>query len=128
MFSFKIDSITLDPDPNWAEILDPDPNWAEILDPDPNSMYLDPQHCFCGLKLAFSEKFCGKSRYLLNFLFIDPDVERIVYFMIIILFNQSINVSISYNSQYITVFICVAHVVIFWNIGRQESTFKQLLI
>ena len=35
-FSFKIDSITLDPDPNWAK----------ILDPDPNSMYLDPQHCF----------------------------------------------------------------------------------
>ena len=34
MFSFKIDSITLDPDPNWAK----------ILDPDPNSMYLDPQH------------------------------------------------------------------------------------
>ena len=47
MFSFKIDSITLDPDPdpNWAKILDPDPNWAKILDPDPNSMYLDPQRC-----------------------------------------------------------------------------------
>ena len=35
---FKIDSITLDPDP--------DSNWAKILDPDPNSMYLDPQHWF----------------------------------------------------------------------------------
>ena len=35
-FSFKIDSITLDPDPNWAKILDPDP--------DPISMYSDPQH------------------------------------------------------------------------------------
>ena len=35
IFSFKIDSITLDPDPNWTK----------ILDPDPNSMYLDPQHC-----------------------------------------------------------------------------------
>ena len=23
--------------------LDPDPNWPQILDPDPNSMYLDPQ-------------------------------------------------------------------------------------
>ena len=34
IFSFKIDGI----------ILDPDPNWAKILDPDPNSMYLDPQH------------------------------------------------------------------------------------
>ena len=33
IFSSKIDSITLDPDPNWAK----------ILDPDPNSMYLDPQ-------------------------------------------------------------------------------------
>ena len=33
-FSFKIHSITLDPDPKWAK----------ILDPDPNSMYLDPQH------------------------------------------------------------------------------------
>ena len=32
--SFKIDNITLDPNPNWAN----------ILDPDPNSMYLDPQH------------------------------------------------------------------------------------
>ena len=31
-FFFKIDRITLDPDPNWAQ----------ILDPDPNSMYLDP--------------------------------------------------------------------------------------
>ena len=41
IFSFKIDCITLDPDPD----LDPDPNWARILDPDPNSMYLDPQHC-----------------------------------------------------------------------------------
>ena len=36
MFSFKIDSIPLDPDPNWAK----------ILDPDPNSMYLDQQHWF----------------------------------------------------------------------------------
>ena len=35
-FSFKIDSITLDPDPNWAK----------ILDPGPTSMYLDPQHWF----------------------------------------------------------------------------------
>ena len=34
-FSFKVDSITLDPDPNWAK----------ILDPDPNSKYLDPKHC-----------------------------------------------------------------------------------
>ena len=33
-FFFKIDSITLD--------LDPDTNWAKI--PDPNSMYLDPGH------------------------------------------------------------------------------------
>ena len=42
IFSFKIDSITLDPDPD----LDPDsdPYWAKILDPDPNSMYLYPQH------------------------------------------------------------------------------------
>ena len=31
IFSFKIDCITLDPDPD----LDPDPNWAKILDPDP---------------------------------------------------------------------------------------------
>ena len=41
IFSFKNDSITLDPD------LDPDPNRAKILYPDPNSMYsiwnLDPQ-------------------------------------------------------------------------------------
>ena len=37
IFYFKIDSITLDPEP--------DPNRAKILDPDPNSMYLDPQHC-----------------------------------------------------------------------------------
>ena len=43
--TFNIDSITLDPDPNWAKILDPDPNWAKILDPDLNLMYLDPQHC-----------------------------------------------------------------------------------
>ena len=34
VFFFKIDSL----------ILDLDPNWAKILDPDPNSMYLDPQH------------------------------------------------------------------------------------
>ena len=34
IFYFKIYSITLDPDPNWAK----------VLDPDPNSMYLDPQH------------------------------------------------------------------------------------
>ena len=33
MLSFKIDSITLDMDP------EPDPNWAKILDPDLNSMY-----------------------------------------------------------------------------------------
>ena len=26
IFSFKNDSMTLDPDPNWAKILDPDPN------------------------------------------------------------------------------------------------------
>ena len=32
--SLKIDNITLDPDPNWAN----------ILDPCPNSMYLAPQH------------------------------------------------------------------------------------
>ena len=32
--SFKIDNITLDPNPNWAN----------ILDQDPNSMYLDPEH------------------------------------------------------------------------------------
>ena len=38
IFSFKIDSIILDPD------LDPDPNCAKILDPDPNSKYLVPQH------------------------------------------------------------------------------------
>ena len=37
IFSFKIDSINLEPDP--------DPNWAKIMDPDPNSMYLDPQNC-----------------------------------------------------------------------------------
>ena len=36
IFSFKLDSRTLDPGP--------DQNWANILDPDPNSMYLDPQH------------------------------------------------------------------------------------
>ena len=38
IFSFKIDRITLDPDP--------DPYWGKILDPDrdPNSMYWDPQH------------------------------------------------------------------------------------
>ena len=38
IFSFKIDNITLDPDP--------DPNWTKILDPDPapNSMYMDPQN------------------------------------------------------------------------------------
>ena len=35
IFFFKVDSIALDPDPSWAE----------ILDPDPNSMCLDPQHC-----------------------------------------------------------------------------------
>ena len=37
IFSFKIDCITLDPDPD------------KNLDPDPNTMYLDPQHwlkCF----------------------------------------------------------------------------------
>ena len=33
IFSYKIDSITLDPDQNGAN----------ILDPDPNSMYLDAQ-------------------------------------------------------------------------------------
>ena len=36
IFSFKIDSITLDPNSNWTK----------ILDPDPNSMNLDPQYCF----------------------------------------------------------------------------------
>ena len=36
IFSFKVGSIALDPDP--------DPNWAKILDPDRNSMYLDPKH------------------------------------------------------------------------------------
>ena len=30
---------------NLPVTLDPDPNWANILDPDPNVMYLDPQHC-----------------------------------------------------------------------------------
>ena len=34
IFSFKIDRLTLDPDPNWAK----------ILEPDPNSIYLDPHH------------------------------------------------------------------------------------
>ena len=33
-FSFKIDYMTLDPDPIWAK----------IQDPDQNSMYLNPQH------------------------------------------------------------------------------------
>ena len=33
IFTFKIYSITLDP------------NWAKIRYPDPNSMYLDPQYC-----------------------------------------------------------------------------------
>ena len=47
-FFFQIDSITLDPDPNWAK----------ILDPDPKSMYLDPQHCmevliFVSFSLSF---------------------------------------------------------------------------
>ena len=37
---FKIDTITLDPDPN----LDLDPNRSKIHDPDSNSMYLDPQY------------------------------------------------------------------------------------
>ena len=37
IFTCKVDSIALDPDP--------DQNWAKVLDPDPNSMYLDPQHC-----------------------------------------------------------------------------------
>ena len=32
-FFFKINNITMDPDPNWAKILDPDPR------------YLNPQHC-----------------------------------------------------------------------------------
>ena len=38
-FSFKIGSITLGPDPNWAK----------ILDPDPNSIYLDytASNCTC---------------------------------------------------------------------------------
>ena len=35
IFSFKIDSITLNPNPNWAK----------ILDPNPNSIYLHTQHC-----------------------------------------------------------------------------------
>ena len=34
IFSFKINSTGITPDPNWAK----------ILDPDPNSMYLDPPH------------------------------------------------------------------------------------
>ena len=43
MFSFKIDSKTLDLDPylDPDPEPDPDPNWAKILDPDPNSMYLE---------------------------------------------------------------------------------------
>ena len=35
-FSFEVDSIVLD--------TDPDPNGTKILDPDSNSMYFDPQH------------------------------------------------------------------------------------
>ena len=55
-FSFKIDSITLDPDLD----PDPDPNWAKILDPDPdpNSIYLDPQH-WCNLSLAMDHWLIG---------------------------------------------------------------------
>ena len=34
-FFFKIDNLTLDPEPNWAK----------TQYPDQNSMYLDPQHC-----------------------------------------------------------------------------------
>ena len=44
IFSFKTDSL----------VLDPDPNWAKILDPEPNSMYLDPQRCLI-LLLFYSE-------------------------------------------------------------------------
>ena len=43
MFSFKIDSITLDPDPYLDP--DPDPNWAKLRYPDPDLyLDLDPQH------------------------------------------------------------------------------------
>ena len=31
IFSFEIDSITLDPDPNWEKILDPDPNTLTLI-------------------------------------------------------------------------------------------------
>ena len=34
-FSFKIDNLTMDPDPTWAKIQDSDPN---------SMYYLDPQH------------------------------------------------------------------------------------
>ena len=46
IFSFKIDSITLDPNPDLDLDPDPDldPNWAKILDPDQNLMSLD-HHC-----------------------------------------------------------------------------------
>ena len=43
---FKIDDITLDPDPNWAKILEPDP--------EPNSMFLDPQPCSGTNHIKFS--------------------------------------------------------------------------
>ena len=39
---FKIDNVTLDPDPGLDP--NPNPNWAKILDP--NSMYFDLQHWF----------------------------------------------------------------------------------
>ena len=41
---FKLDSTTLDLDPNLAPEPNPDQNWAKIMDPVPNSMYLDPRH------------------------------------------------------------------------------------
>ena len=38
IFAFKIDNITLNPDPNYAKILDPDPNWVETLDVGPDQI------------------------------------------------------------------------------------------
>ena len=52
IFSFKIDSITLnpDPDPNWAKILDPDPNqciWIHNTDTESQTkMYVKVLICF----------------------------------------------------------------------------------
>ena len=107
IFSYKIDSITLDPDQNGANILDPDPNWVKILESDPYSklLDLDPQHWL--LRRIFSCKYTLIYTVTVLFLLCEQVIYSIYpYLGFLAVWTYYLYYSLQCANSYVTV-LCV---------------------